>query len=389
MRDAATRTLETLGLLHATPFAADHWPRVLDAVAELIGGNGALLFVEGAGPVELQLSARSTRYQLPDVEQYLRTLVKDDEARWLHDLDEAPPRTIRTDADIWPDRGAYDAMPSVRFLRELHLYHRVAVRPCAHGGWKDSLAVLYDDRRGGIRSVEARRLALLVPHLARAIERQRPFRLLQRRFGRVLAALDRLGIGVVVAREAGEVVLSNREAERILDADDGLRRDTRARLSAADPDARARLAAAIRRAQRAARLEAETGGETLELPRRSDRAPYLADVVPLRDDGDELEAGFDGVLLLLIDPDHREMVAIEGLARSYGLSPKETVVCGLLAQGLTLPEIAEARNVSLETVRSQVRAIYTKSNTRNRGELVRRALSIVPPLTDGGGRRIN
>lgn len=389
MRDAATRTLETLGLLHATPFGVDRWPRVLDAIADLIGGNGALLFVEGAGPAELQLAARSTRYKLPDVEQYLSSFVKDEEARWLRDLDAAPPRTIRRDTDIWPDRLVYDAMPSVRFLRELHLYHRVAVRPCAHGGWKDSLAVLYDDRRGGIRSVEAQRLVLLVPHLARAIERQRPFRLLQRRFGRILAALDRLGIGVVVAREAGEIVLSNCEADRILDAEDGLRRDARARLLTSDPDTGAGLTAAIRRAQRSARLEQDGGAETLEIPRRIGRSPYLVDVAPLRDDGDELEARFDGVLLFLVDPDHREMVSIEGLARVYSLSPKETLVCRLLAQGLTLREIAESRGVSLDTVKSQARAIYIKSNTRNRGELVRRALSIVPPLTDGAGRRIN
>jgi DNA-binding CsgD family transcriptional regulator len=388
MYDAAARTLETLGMLYSTTFGVDQWPRALDAVSELIGGNGALLFVRDEGPAELQISAASTTYLAEDVDQYLSSLVRGEEFRWVQLLDELPPRTIQGDEDIWPDREVYDAMPSVRFLRDLHLYHRVAVRPCAHGGWKDALTVLFDDRRDGIQPEEARRLALLVPHLARAIEVQRPFQMLMRRFSGVLAALDRLGIGVLVLREPGEVVIANHEAERILDANDGVSRRAGARIAAADPEADTRLRSAVCRAGRAARLEDRGSSMTIELPRRSGGDPYLADVAPLRDDGAEMGAAFSGVLLTLIDPEHREMVSIHGLARSYGLTPVETLVCRLLAQGLTLREIAESRGVSTDTIKSQSRAIYAKTNTRNRRELVRRALSIVPPLVDREGKRM-
>jgi len=115
----------------------------------------------------------------------------------------------------------------------------------------------------------------------------------------------------------------------------------------------------------------------------------VADLAPLRDPGDEMGSAFSGVLVTLIDPEHREMVSIDGLARNYDLTPVETLVCRMLAQGLTLREIAEERSVSLDTVKSQARAVYGKTQTRNRSELVRRALSIVPPLLDRGGKRIN
>jgi DNA-binding CsgD family transcriptional regulator len=389
MRDMATRTLETLGMLYATTFGSEDWGRVLDAIAGLVGGNGGLLFVHDDGPAELQISAASSHYLASDVELYLEAHARDDELRWVRALDQAAPRTLMTDVDIWPDRRRYDAMPSVRFLRELDLYHRVAVRPCGHGGWKDALAVLFSARRGGIRPAESRRLALLVPHLARAIETQRPFQLLLRRFGAVLAALDRLGLGVLILRHDGDVVVANREAERILDADDGLRRSARSRLEAADAAADARLRSALRRADRAARLEEPERITTLELPRRAGGEPYLADVAPLRDHGDEMGAGFSGVLLVVVDADHREMVSVEGLARSYGLSPMETRVCRMIAQGMTLREIAEKRGVSFDTVKTQSRAIYAKTGTRNRRELVRRAISILPPLLDRHGRRVH
>ncbi|RIL04647.1 MAG: hypothetical protein DCC71_13300 [Proteobacteria bacterium] len=388
MRDLATETLETLGLLYGTRLGVEQWARALDAIAALIGGNGALLFVRDETVAELQIAARSSRYLAVDAEHYLTTLARDDEIRWVSVLDAAPPRTIVDDEDIWPDRSAYDAMPSVAFLRALHLYHRVAVRPCAHGGWKDSLTVLYDDRRGGIRPSESRRLALLVPHVARAIEVQRPFRLLHQRFGAVLGALDHLGIGVLLLHEGGEILLSNHEAQRILDAKDGLARSPHGRVEANGEPA-VRLRAAVDRASRAARLETREASARLEIPRRTRAEPYLVDVAPLRDDAGEVGGAFRGVLVLMIDPEHRELLGIEGLARSYALSPTETLVCRMLAQGMTLREIATGRGVSVETVKSQARSIYAKTRTRNRRELVRRACSIVPPLLDRHGKRIN
>jgi DNA-binding CsgD family transcriptional regulator len=61
----------------------------------------------------------------------------------------------------------------------------------------------------------------------------------------------------------------------------------------------------------------------------------------------------------------------------------------MIVQGMTLQEIADGRGVSVDTVKSQVRAIYTKTRTRNRAELVRRALSVSPPLVDRNGKRVD
>jgi DNA-binding CsgD family transcriptional regulator len=150
-----------------------------------------------------------------------------------------------------------------------------------------------------------------------------------------------------------------------------------------------RLRAAVERAACAARLERREARTTLEVPRRTGAEPYLVDVAPLRDDGGEVGGAFRGVLLVTIDPERRELLGIEGLARSYALSPAETLVCRMLAQGMTLREIADVRGVTLDTVKTQARSIYAKTRTRNRRELVRRACSIVPPLLDRHGHRIN
>ena len=389
MQDEATRTLQTLGLLYETAFGTERWPQALDAIAALIGGNGALLFVNDAAPSELQVAAMSTRYSADHTRQYLASLTADDELRWVHVLDALPPRTLQTDLDVWPDRDAYDAMASVRFMRTMNLDHRVGVRPCAHGGWKDALTILFADARAGIAPGEAARLELLVPHVARAIERQRPFKLLQQRFNAVLSALDRLGMGVLILDDACDIVVANDEAERMLAEADGLRRSAKARLATTDDATGAQLEAMLRQAARAARLEQPQRSGALQVPRRAGHEPFMLEIAPFRDDGGEMGSAFVGVLVVVVDPDHRDVVAVDGLVRSYGLTPTESLVCGMIARGMTLREIADSRNVSLDTIKTQSRSIYGKTQTRNRRELVQRAHSITPPLLDGARRRAN
>ena len=56
-------------------------------------------------------------------------------------------------------------------------------------------------------------------------------------------------------------------------------------------------------------------------------------------------------------------------------------VAELLLNGLTYAEIAGARSVSAETVRSQVGSLFAKTGAKSRGELVRRVLMPNVPLT--------
>jgi DNA-binding NarL/FixJ family response regulator len=56
------------------------------------------------------------------------------------------------------------------------------------------------------------------------------------------------------------------------------------------------------------------------------------------------------------------------------LSPREREVLDLLAQGAAYKEIAEALHLSLETIRMNVKGIYTKLHVHSRGEAVAKYL---------------
>jgi two-component system, NarL family, response regulator NreC len=71
-----------------------------------------------------------------------------------------------------------------------------------------------------------------------------------------------------------------------------------------------------------------------------------------------------------INPQLGARVAAEPEGPPGGLTPRESEVLTLIAQGHTNPEIAERLVVSVRTVETHRSAIYRKVGTSNRAELV-------------------
>ena len=61
---------------------------------------------------------------------------------------------------------------------------------------------------------------------------------------------------------------------------------------------------------------------------------------------------------------------IEAHFETWKLSPAETDVAGFLVKGLEISEIAEMRGSADGTIKAHLNAIYRKSGTHNRGELL-------------------
>jgi DNA-binding CsgD family transcriptional regulator len=121
----------------------------------------------------------------------------------------------------------------------------------------------------------------------------------------------------------------------------------------------------------------------LVLPRRSPGDPFLVEVAPIRDRGVELDRGFSGAIMYVIDPMRSDVVSTEGMQALYGLTGTESEICRLIVEGLGTGEVAEARNVGLETVRTHVKRLLEKTGTKNWAQLVRLALSVNLPIDKG------
>lgn len=64
----------------------------------------------------------------------------------------------------------------------------------------------------------------------------------------------------------------------------------------------------------------------------------------------------------------------------YDLTDAESDICKLLAGGIKVDDIAESRNVTSGTVRSQIKTLFDKTNTSSQLDVVRLALKVNLPI---------
>ncbi len=82
-------------------------------------------------------------------------------------------------------------------------------------------------------------------------------------------------------------------------------------------------------------------------------------------------------VLFLIRADEKPSVNTTRLQMVFGLTPAETRLAEHLVSGKDLRQIGEELKVSRETLKSQLRSLFTKTDTRRQGELIARLLSSI------------
>lgn len=77
------------------------------------------------------------------------------------------------------------------------------------------------------------------------------------------------------------------------------------------------------------------------------------------------------LVVLLRQADEAKPIGAEHLRQLFGLTPAEAKLAVSLAQGVSLTDFADQNKVTINTVRTQVRALLSKTGAKNLRELVR------------------
>ena len=221
---------------------------------------------------------------------------------------------------------------------------------------------------------------ILLPHLGKAVELSRPFTLLQTRFRAVLDVLSRFHLGVFILSSSGRVIVENRAAERIIDLNDGLRLKPGKQLKAIDVEDDSILSTALASVISDVKQPKDHAAKRLLIKRNSNATPYIVEVSPLTNSNLDPDSRLRAILITIIDPDHHAIVDTTGLTQLFGLTLAEQQVCNLLVEGYSTNNMAESRNTSPETIRTQIKSLLHKTSSSHRAELVRLALSINIPV---------
>lgn len=207
-----------------------------------------------------------------------------------------------------------------------------------------------------------------------------PYRGPERRSGASVATrwltamLDAIDYGMLLLVDGSQVLHINHAARAELDAGHPLQllgRELRTR----HPQDVAKLHEALAGAQRGLRKLVTLGA--------SEELPLAVAVVPLGDLGaPALPGGPDmsqATLLLMGKRQVCEGLTVQWFARLHALTPAETKVLEALCRGRSAREIADAHQVGLSTIRSQIAAIRDKTGAEGIRDVVER-MAVLPPI---------
>jgi DNA-binding CsgD family transcriptional regulator len=233
------------------------------------------------------------------------------------------------------------------------------------------LAVLRSSADGPTTDRDRATFAAIMPHarsavrIHAALEKDAPFLL--------AGALERMGSAAFICDAHGHIRAMTPAADHHLQL--GWLRNAAGTLTASHPADAVAIAAAF-----AAACAAPRTAGPVSIALTGDHRPQILDIVTLPHLPWTLS--FRPRLLVLVRRGDTQAGASSLLQRAYALTGAEADIAVRLALGEARAAIADARAVSLDTVRSQIKAVFAKLGVARETELA----ALIAPLLHGGMR---
>jgi DNA-binding CsgD family transcriptional regulator/PAS domain-containing protein len=353
--------LDAIAQFNQTALEPATWPAALDAAVDLLGGDHAVLIANNppamlpfgvfagldardserfVSPLAMRLAASFEQLLIPGVVVSSADRFSDPEFE----------RTEFYNEILRPANGFYSASVSVRDDRENLAFH---------------LSICRSRNRGPFTANETQQLEMLLPHMTVALDLRQRLDVSDHQARGFAEALHSLTDGVIVLDESNRLLVVNARAEKILQQGDGLAFAS-GRLRTPVAALTSKLFDAIALAGASA-----TANQQIYLPRLPPRLPLLLTVIPIRQFRVQLPGlGMPRVLILIKEPDARSEIDREAIEDIFKLTPRESEIAALLADGASAREIAGRLALTVGTVRFNIKRIFQKTATHSQTALV-------------------
>jgi DNA-binding CsgD family transcriptional regulator len=361
--------LELIGMIYAASSDVTAWQAFLDAfVLAMRGQRGSLAFVTGQG--EGSAIFRWSGWSDEDIRLYTERYVNGDPLRTC--LSGIPEGAIRTSHDYCPEH-----VESIAY-REFY-GPRGAHYGCGGAFFRSpgGLSIVTSVRReedGCFGEQEIAILRPLMPHLRRAALLHAEFSSLRAKLATFTGHLDRYPYPFLLTDAEGLVIYANVAANEVTTAEDGLA-IVEGRLSMMP----LKVNSAFRKAVSEVAANHDIPPRRLDAPRPSRKSSYRLVLMPVPYSGAmPLGISYPAAAVLIIDSQAGPELDLSVLQEMFSLTPAEMRVTGKLTQGRSVEEIARETDVSVETVRTHVRRVLSKTATGRQGELISLVLRTAP-----------
>ncbi len=370
---------ETLTRLIATIYdaALDSalWPKVLSAIADFVDGRVAGLLTRDSTKPQV-----SAHWHAGGDPLYMR-MYADTYSRLGPVATSAPGQVGAIVA--MPDLVSYDEFRRGRFFREWAepqgwVDVAVAVLDKSPSG-SAYLTMSRDAESGMVDETMRERLALIVPHVRRALLIGKTLEFKQAETATFMDVLDGLSVGMFLIGADGRIMHANTAGSDMLGSGD-LLRSVGGRLVAGD----AQVEQSLREtAAAAANGEDEAGSTSIVVPLRTrDDGRYVAHMLPLaggaRRHAGEAWAAAAAVFVRKAELQYPSPAEVIG--KTYDLTPAELrVLLGIVEIG-GVPEVAAAFGIADTTVKTHLGRLYAKTGTGRQADLVKLVAGFAMPL---------
>ena len=368
--------------LHEAALDPACWPGASGLIDEALGTQGSTL---AFGDGESEEDYRLYFFWICHRGQRRRDL----ERLWFetyYPVDEGMSRIRRfpfnrlipiTDLYTEEERKSSESYNALRTLA--HAGNAVHVRLAGPDGSR-IMWQIYDPVDGeGWSSAQRDWIRCLQPHVRQTVHVQQALASADALGATVTEMLDRTGLGIVQLDARGRIVAANDRARDVLRMGDGLL-DSDGLLFARAPRDNDCLQALLSRALPPFGAQG-TGGSTV-VRRPGALPPLVLHVSPVGRREADFPAWRVAALVLVVDPTHEAAIDPAVAEAALGLTGMESRVAVLLAQGMSVRQIATATGRKESTIRSHVKHMFAKYGFSRQAELVRlvRSLAGVPVI---------
>ncbi len=361
------------------------WPVAIDRCVDHVGAASAALInidtIGGKEPFDLSVISDHLRRNITEQEvHYWKTDLSQYELTGHKPWRDFTAQSVYRDLDLWPDAITLDQRPDYQFMQDrFEVRRKLWARLSDNKRYIDLFCTHFPIQIDTVPEIYMQRMSMLVPHVAKAVETGMIFDKLQKQYTAVLLALNHVGIGLCVAESDGTVVVSNHEATRIINSENGIALSTEQYLVCDSEDDTRFLNNCIENFTAPTRQFADAERIISLRSKGNNNNPIIVEVSPLQDQLKELNTRYNLALIQLVDAGCHRHCSVDAFALAYGLTKSESEVAKLILQGLHNNEIADTRNTSLDTAKTQIAKVMRKARVNSRVQLIRLILKTDPP----------
>jgi DNA-binding CsgD family transcriptional regulator len=359
-RDMET-VLELIAMIYEAASDSSAWQKFLDTFVRAMGaskGAFGLTTHQSGGSAIL----RWYGWTDADIRTYAELYMQNDPLRT--GFEGMPEGAVGAIHEVCPEHVNSVAYQEFYSPRDAH-FGCAGLFFSAPGG-ASIINVMRAKERGPFEEKELAILQTLMPHLRRAVAIHSEFTSLRVQLATFTGHMDRYPYPFLLIDPLCKVMYSNPAAIEMARAKDGFKISGE-QLSMTSPAANSLFHKALSQisANRSVQIQ------WLDVPRRSQKPSYRLLLTPVPYLG-ALPLGLSGpaAAVLIIDRQAHPEPDPSVLREVFSLTPAEARVTARLSQGQSADEIAHHLGISVETVRTHIRRVLSKTATGRQGELI-------------------